>query len=139
MSVTAERLRACRIALGMSLAAVYKATGVARKTLNHYEKGRYDPRAPIVALLAKCYGVSCDYLLGLTDIKQTNRWIACKESLPLIDPCSVCVAIWTKECKRWRKGHYAAGKFYRETDTCAVIEYDATHWRPDLEPPADRP
>lgn len=48
--------------------AVAKAAGVSKSTLSEIENDRRDPGARIIAELARHYGVSADYLLGLSDV-----------------------------------------------------------------------
>lgn len=50
-----------------SPAAVYEATGISDSTIYGIEHGSRTPRADVVVILAKHYGVPADYLLGLTD------------------------------------------------------------------------
>lgn len=48
--------------------AVEKATGVCKSTLSQIENDKRDPGAKTVSELAKHYGVSADYLLGLSEV-----------------------------------------------------------------------
>lgn len=43
---------------------------VAQRTYSHYECGSHMVPPEIICALARFYGVSTDYLLGLTDIKR---------------------------------------------------------------------
>lgn len=70
MSVTSERLLACRKALGMKQYAVEKEAGMNRHTLGGYECGRREPGAHALRKLSRIYGVTSDYLLGLSDTKN---------------------------------------------------------------------
>lgn len=45
----------------------YPGRGLSRATIQNYESGRTQPKAPDLAVLADLFGVSADYLLGLTD------------------------------------------------------------------------
>ena len=47
-----------------------------RGSLSNYEKGARTPDAYTIALIAKHYNATSDYLLGLTDTPSTNRDIA---------------------------------------------------------------
>ena len=47
---------------------VEKATGVSKSTLSEIENDRRAPGAEIITVLARHYGVSADYLLGLSDV-----------------------------------------------------------------------
>ena len=46
---------------------VANATGIDQRTLSNYETGKTYPDAPSIIRLAEYFGVSCDYLLGVTD------------------------------------------------------------------------
>lgn len=47
---------------------VEKVTGVSKSTLSEIENDRRAPGAEIITVLARHYGVSADYLLGLSDV-----------------------------------------------------------------------
>ena len=49
--------------------AVMKATGISKSTLSDIENDSRDPGAETICKLARHYGVSTDYLLGLSNIK----------------------------------------------------------------------
>ena len=60
-----ERIKECMDRLGMSqreLAAKCKCTEV---TISRYISGDRTPKGPIIVLIAKALGVSCDWLLGM--------------------------------------------------------------------------
>lgn len=42
-------------------------TGIDQRTLSNYETGKTNPDSFSIIKLAKFYGVSCDYLLGVND------------------------------------------------------------------------
>ena len=48
--------------------AVADATGVSKSTLSEIENDKRAPGAEIITVLARHYGVSADYLLGLSDV-----------------------------------------------------------------------
>lgn len=48
--------------------SVEEATGVSKSTISEIENDNRDPGARIVSALARHYGVSSDYLLGLSDV-----------------------------------------------------------------------
>ena len=52
-----------------------KATGIARQTVSMYYNGQTIPTADKLRQIAEYFGVSADYLLGLTDIKSTDTEI----------------------------------------------------------------
>ena len=60
-----DRIKECLDGLGMSqreLAAKCKCTEV---TMSRYISGDRTPKGPIIVLIAKALGVSCDWLLGM--------------------------------------------------------------------------
>ena len=58
-----------RLEKRMTQKAVADAIGVTEKVYREYESGAKLPKAEFLISLSKLFGVSCDYLLGLTDYK----------------------------------------------------------------------
>ncbi len=58
-----SRLKAIRMAKGLTQHEVAEATGIARSTIAAYEAGARKPHGENVKALAEFYGVSADYLL----------------------------------------------------------------------------
>lgn len=52
--------------------ALSEAIGVNRKTVDNWEQGIREIKAPDIIKLAQHFGVSSDFLLGLSDISSTN-------------------------------------------------------------------
>lgn len=52
-----------RKSLNMSQGKLAKAIGVSQKAIDFWEKGINEPKASYVLLIARFFGVSCDYLL----------------------------------------------------------------------------
>ncbi len=48
---------------------VAEKTGIDQRTLSNYETGKTNPDSYAIIRLAQFYGVSCDYLLGVSDLK----------------------------------------------------------------------
>ena len=67
-----EKLKDLRTAAGLSLIELEEATGISKSALGSYESDDTKKEITIVPLttLAKYYGVSTDYLLGVTDNKE---------------------------------------------------------------------
>ena len=62
-----ERLKDLRLEKGWTLSELAQKTGLSRSALGSYEQDDYkDISHRAIYRLAKCYGVSADYLLGLT-------------------------------------------------------------------------
>ena len=62
-----DRLVEARKAAGKTQKEVAKAAGVPERTYQKHEAGEQLPRLPVIVALARLYGVSTDYLLGLRD------------------------------------------------------------------------
>ena len=61
------RLKELRIEQNLSQAALAKEIGVTQKAIDFWEKGINEPKASYIIKLAKFFGVSSDYLLGMED------------------------------------------------------------------------
>ena len=55
-----------------NLAEVADAIGISRVSLGYYEQGKRHPDAEILTKLAIYYGVSLDYLVGISDVKSQS-------------------------------------------------------------------
>ena len=66
-----ERLKDLRVERNLILDELAEQTGISRSSLSHYEnKEDKDISHTTLIKLAKFYGVTTDYLLGLTDTKN---------------------------------------------------------------------
>ena len=66
-----ERLKDLRVDLGLTLKNKKKKTGISKSALGKYEADDFKDISPFSMVeLAKFYGVSTDYLLGLTEQKN---------------------------------------------------------------------
>ena len=65
----AERLLELRKEKGLGQVALAKETGLSKAAIAHWELGHRVPLATYVIILAKYFGVTTDYLLGLSDYK----------------------------------------------------------------------
>ena len=66
-----ERLKDLRVEKGLTLEQLAEQTGISKSALGKYETEEYKDMSPFnLATLAKFYGVSTDYLLGLTEQKN---------------------------------------------------------------------
>lgn len=67
-SLLARRMSQARRARGLTLQQVADAVGVARSTVQRYERGAIAaPRLPVVQAIAAALGVSAPWLLGQAD------------------------------------------------------------------------
>ena len=70
MILLQERLKELRG--NNKLQDIAKDIGISRASLGYYENGDRKPDIEVLLKLANYYHVSCDYLLGLTDIKSPD-------------------------------------------------------------------
>lgn len=73
-----NRIKQLRKARALRQADVARETCIDQKTLSNYELGRTSPDSYSVTQLSDFFGVTSDYLLGLSDynLKDTNALIA---------------------------------------------------------------
>ena len=73
-----NRIKELRKARSLRQADVARETCIDQKTLSNYEIGRTNPDSYAVVQLSEFFGVTTDYLLGLTDynLKDTDALIA---------------------------------------------------------------
>ncbi len=69
-----NRIRELREDRDLRQIDIAKATNIDQKTLSNYETGRTNPDSEAIIKLAEFFGVTCDYLLGVTErnLKNTN-------------------------------------------------------------------
>lgn len=66
----ATALKRFRTEFNLPKKEVAEKLGVSASSYYRYESGRFSPEAEIIVTLAKEYGVSADYLLGLSDVPR---------------------------------------------------------------------
>ena len=66
-SVVCEHIRELRIQRGMTQVDLAKRLGVSKSVVSSYENGVHLPPYDILIRLSALFGVSCDYLLGVSD------------------------------------------------------------------------
>lgn len=74
-----NRLRALREDRDLRQIDVAKATGIDQQTLSNYETGKTNPDSFAITKLAEFFGVTCDYLLGVSERNLINTDEALKE------------------------------------------------------------
>ena len=67
MDIFIEILKEMRLSRGMSQEKLAKETGLSQSAIAFWEKGQRVPNALAVITLARYFGVSSDWLLGLED------------------------------------------------------------------------
>lgn len=68
----ASRLKAARESKGMSQLYVSDRIKVGNKSISDWERGISEPDAESIGKLAALYGVTTDYLLGLSESKKNE-------------------------------------------------------------------
>lgn len=63
----ADRIKTLRERAGLTQAEIARQLGISRAGVNAWEMGLSVPSTPYVVELAKKFGVSTDYLLGMED------------------------------------------------------------------------
>ncbi|SDL19208.1 helix-turn-helix domain-containing protein [Natronincola ferrireducens] len=67
-------LKELRAEKGLTQDELSNKLSINRATYAHYETGRRQPDAETLQLLADCFSVSVDYLLGRTDVKNPDKF-----------------------------------------------------------------
>ena len=67
MKIFAERLKELRIDKNLSNRTLGDAIGVSGSTISRWENELFEPNISELKSLAKFFGVSADYLIGLED------------------------------------------------------------------------
>lgn len=66
-NIFSENLKKSRLNSGMKVDEIASSLGVSQQTYYNYESGNREPSIENIVVLAKLFGVSADYLFGLTD------------------------------------------------------------------------
>ena len=74
-----NRIKDLREDMNLRQIDVAKRTGIDQRTLSNYETGKTYPDSYAIIKLAEFYGVTCDYLLGVSDIRHSGPLGACEE------------------------------------------------------------
>ena len=74
-----NRIRELREDRDLRQIDVSKATGIDQKTLSNYETGKTNPDSWAIVKLAEFFGVTCDYLLGVSERNLKNMNDAIEE------------------------------------------------------------
>lgn len=68
-----SRLKKAREKTGFTQRDIEVETGIKQSTLASYEVGRTEPDIETIGILAEFYGVSTDWLIGLSREKNSNE------------------------------------------------------------------
>lgn len=104
----AEKIKALREARGWSQAELSRRLGITRNGVNSWEQGLSMPSPACLVDLAKVFGVSTDYLLGLERLTTVDvTGLADRDVAVLAE-----LAERLKNCKDWHSGSLFVGRFF---------------------------
>ncbi|MDE7406005.1 MAG: helix-turn-helix transcriptional regulator [Clostridiales bacterium] len=66
-NISTNRIKSLREDRDLRQIDVAQATGIDQRSLSNYENGKTNPDSYAIIKLADFFGVTCDYLLGVTD------------------------------------------------------------------------
>ena len=70
MSTMGERIASARISRNLTQKELSTLVDISESTLARFEKGIREPRSSTIIAIAQVLNVSCDYLMGLTDVLE---------------------------------------------------------------------
>ena len=82
MSNLAERIKELRLSRQMTQTDFGDVFGIVKSTISLYESGKSTPNDQIKTKICEYFGVSMDYLLGLTDEKNASSSLSEREYMP---------------------------------------------------------
>ena len=74
-----NRIKDLREDMNLRQIDVAQKTGIDQRTLSNYETGKTNPDSYAIIKLAEFYGVTCDYLLGVSGINRCGNHGACEQ------------------------------------------------------------
>lgn len=83
-----NRIRELREDRDLRQVDVAAGTGIDQKTLSNYETGKTNPDSEAIIRLAQFFGVTCDYLLGVSERNLANN----KEVIRELENIERCIA-----------------------------------------------
>lgn len=78
-NISKNRIKSLREDRDLRQIDVANATGIDQRSLSNYETGKTLPDALTIVRLADFFGVTCDYLLGVTDTNLNTPKQICAE------------------------------------------------------------
>lgn len=148
-----ERLRLLLYEREIKVTELAKVIGRERQTIHNYISGHSEPRLTDIIRIAKHFGVTPDYLLGIEEKPAIERvkqeWISVEDRLPEDDlpkdsekkQIDVLVAIQREDDYGWlvRSQTRVKDKFWTDTEPewnwGTHPRGEVTHWMPLPEPP----
>ena len=66
-AIFAKRIRELRESRGLGVRQLANELGISHSSISMYENEKREPTVSVCKLFADYFGVSCDYLIGITD------------------------------------------------------------------------
>ena len=86
VELVASRLREARADRGYVQKEAAALLGIPLSTLARYEQGATDVTGDVLIRMAQCYGVTADWMLGLSSFKTTSQGTgACAHCVPILN------------------------------------------------------
>ena len=86
VELVASRLREARADRGYVQKEAAALLGIPLSTLARYEQGATDVTGDVLIRMAQCYGVTADWMLGLSNFKTTSQGTgACAHCVPILN------------------------------------------------------
>lgn len=99
-----ERIKRCRLALGMSKARLAAKAGLSRPTITYYENRHTAPTLRSLRKLADALGVTVDYLVGIEKDPKDSSDLKIRLLFKNIDELNAREILLMEEmCERIRK------------------------------------
>lgn len=84
--LVASRLREARVDSGYRQKEAAIALGIPLSTLARYEQAQSDVTGDALIRMARCYGVTVDWMLGLSNFKTSSQGTgACAQCVPILN------------------------------------------------------
>lgn len=68
-----NRIKQLREGMHMTQVRLSTELSVSQETVSAYEKGKHYPGIPILLKMSRLFNASCDYILGISDIRAIQK------------------------------------------------------------------
>lgn len=79
-----NRIKQLREEKGITQIRLSIELGVTQVTVSGYEVGKSYPSIPVLIKMSKIFGVSCDYILGVSDIRTIMKGVESDADIELV-------------------------------------------------------
>ncbi len=67
MEIVGERIKTLRLERGVGQNLLAKELGISNASISYWENAKQEPSAQVIYKMARYFGVSADYILGIED------------------------------------------------------------------------